>query len=101
MKTRTFTTIIITLLLITLLEVALISGFEFSYLPFSFSGYLNKFILLFLVNGIIFVMLLVLWRWGIRRVITQPLLAKLNFRTKLVIAFSFMTLLPTVLLLFV
>ncbi len=101
MKTRTLTTIIIALLLITLLEVALISGFEFSYLPFSFAGYLNKFILLFLVNGIIFAMLLVLWRWGIRRVIIQPLLAKLNFRTKLVIAFSFMTLLPTVLLLFV
>jgi nitrogen fixation/metabolism regulation signal transduction histidine kinase len=46
-------------------------------------------------------MAVILWRFGIRHLIKQPLLAGLNFRTKLIIAFSFMTLVPTVLLLFV
>jgi len=101
MNIRTLISVLITLLLITLLEIALTQGFEFSNLPINLSGYLPKFGLLFLVNIAIFLMALVLWRFGIRRLIKRPLLAGLNFRAKLIIAFSFMTLVPTVLLLFV
>ncbi|HIE29545.1 TPA: HAMP domain-containing protein [Candidatus Poribacteria bacterium] len=101
MSIRTLIPTLITLLLITLLEIALIQGFEFSNLPINLSGYLPKFSLLFLVNVAIFLMAVVLWRFGIRHLIKKPLLAGLNFRTKLIIALSFMTLVPTVLLLFV
>ncbi len=101
MNIRTLIPILISLLLITLLEIALIQGFEFSNLPIDLSGYLPKFGLLFLVNTAIFLMALVLWRFGIRRLIKRPILGELNFRAKLIIAFSFMTLVPTVLLLFV
>jgi len=102
MNTRALTPTLITLLLITLLEIALIQGFELSNLPINLSGYLPKLGLLFLVNVAIFVMAVILWRFGIRRlIIKKPFLAGLNFRAKLIIAFSFMTLVPTVLLLFV
>ncbi|MFQ6040996.1 MAG: hypothetical protein ACE5PV_09080, partial [Candidatus Poribacteria bacterium] len=101
MNSRTLFPTLITLLLITLLEIVLIQGFEFSNLPINLSGYLPKFALLFGMNVAIFLMAVVLWRFSVRRLIKKPLLAGLNFRTKLIIAFSFMTLVPTVLLLFV
>jgi len=97
MNKRTLAAILITLFVITLFELALIQGFEIPHLPVNQS----VFFLLYIVNGAVFLSLWALWHFGIGYLIRRLPLTKLNLRAKLVLSFSFMTLVPTVLMLIV
>jgi len=96
MKKRTLAAILITLFVITLFELALIREFDFLHLPVDVS-----FFLLFIINGAAFSILWALWHFGIRHLARRLPLTKLNLRAKLVLSFSLMALVPTVLMLIV